>query len=153
MGEQWSSSSPEAVWGAAFEEVCERIGPIFARSETRERARAYLRGLLSPIEHKNGWQMAKHPEVEIVSRDRGGVYIDGATLGAPQATQVADRWHILSNLGEAVEEFLIRAHVRLQEPAEDWGRTGPGPQYRAQVRPTSPGATTAHATSVTRKPT
>src|SRR5207248_5773614 len=59
--------------------------------------------------------LAKHPEVEIVSRDRGGVYIDGATRGAPQATQVADRWHILSNLGDAVEEFLIRAHIRLPE--------------------------------------
>jgi SRSO17 transposase len=59
MGEQWSSSSPEAVWSASFEEVCERIGPLFARSETRERAQAYLRGLLSPIERKNGWQMAE----------------------------------------------------------------------------------------------
>jgi transposase len=63
--------------------------------------------------------LAKHPEVEIVSRDRGAVYIDGATLGAPQATQVADRWHILSNLGDAVEEFLIRAHIRLQAPAAE----------------------------------
>src|SRR5437764_3565418 len=63
--------------------------------------------------------LATHPEVEIVSRDRGGVYIDGATWGAPQATQVADRWHILSNLGDAVEEFLIRAHIRLQEPAAE----------------------------------
>ena len=59
MGKQVSSSSPEAVWGAALEDVCERIGPIFARSETRERAQAYLRGLLSPIERKNGWQMAE----------------------------------------------------------------------------------------------
>jgi transposase len=59
--------------------------------------------------------LAAHPEVEIVSRDRGGTYIDGATWGAPQATQVADRWHILSNLGDAVEEFLIRAHIRLPE--------------------------------------
>ena len=59
MGEQWSPSSPEAVWGAAFEEVCERIGPVFARSETRERAQVYLRGLLSPIERKNGWQLAE----------------------------------------------------------------------------------------------
>src|SRR5438874_3110558 len=59
MGEQWSLSSPEAMWGAAFEEVCKRIGPVFARSETRERAQAYLRGLLSPIERKNGWQMAE----------------------------------------------------------------------------------------------
>src|SRR5436309_1655451 len=59
MVEQWSLSSPEAMWGAAFEEVCKRIGPVFARSETRERAQAYLRGLLSPIERKNGWQMAE----------------------------------------------------------------------------------------------
>jgi hypothetical protein len=53
MGEQLSSASPEAVWGAAFEEVCELMGPVFARSETRERAQAYLRGLLSPIERKS----------------------------------------------------------------------------------------------------
>ncbi len=59
MGAQWSTSSPEIVWAAAFEEVCERIGPVFARSETRERAQVYLRGLLSPIERKNGWQMAE----------------------------------------------------------------------------------------------
>ncbi len=63
MGGEWFSlsppPSPEAVWGAAFEEVCERIGPVFARSETRERAQAYLRGLLSPIERKNGWQIAE----------------------------------------------------------------------------------------------
>jgi len=58
---------------------------------------------------------AAHPEVDVVSRDRGGCYIDGATLGAPQAIQVADRWHILSNLGDAVEEFLIRAHIRLED--------------------------------------
>lgn len=56
-----------------------------------------------------------HSEVEFVSRDRGGTYIDGATWGAPQATQIADRWHILANLGDAVEEFLIRAHIRLPE--------------------------------------
>jgi len=63
--------------------------------------------------------LAAHPEVEVVSRDRGGVYIDGATWGAPQATQVADRWHILSNLGDAVEEFLIRARIRLPQPAAE----------------------------------
>ena len=52
-----------------------------------------------------------------MSRDRGAVYIDAAPLGAPQAIQVADRWHILSNLGDAVEEFLIRAHIRLEDGA------------------------------------
>jgi SRSO17 transposase len=63
MTSQWSSSSsspsPEAVWSVAFQEVGERIGPVFARSETRARAQAYLRGLLSPVERKNGWQMAE----------------------------------------------------------------------------------------------
>ncbi len=50
-------------------------------------------------------------------RDRGGVYVDGVTQGAPLATQVCDRWHLLKNLGEAVEAFLIRAHIRLPETA------------------------------------
>jgi SRSO17 transposase len=63
MASQWASSSSslsaEAVWSAAFEEVGERIGPVFARSETRERAQAYLRALLSPVERKNGWQIAE----------------------------------------------------------------------------------------------
>lgn len=56
-----------------------------------------------------------HPEVEIVSRDRGGTYVDGATQGAPLAIQVCDRWHLLKNLGDAVEAFLLRTHVRLDE--------------------------------------
>jgi Transposase/zinc-finger of transposase IS204/IS1001/IS1096/IS1165 len=64
---------------------------------------------------------AAHPEVEFVSRDRGGVYIDGATWGAPQARQVADRWHLLSNLGDAVEAFLIRAQIRLPDKASESG--------------------------------
>src|SRR5881227_2284849 len=54
-----SAPSPEAVWSAAFAEVGERIGPVFARAETRQRAQVYLRGLLSPVERKNGWQLAE----------------------------------------------------------------------------------------------
>ncbi len=56
-----------------------------------------------------------HPTVGVVSRDRGGIYADGATWGAPLAQQVADRWHLCKNLGEAVEEFLTRTHTRLPE--------------------------------------
>ena len=54
-----SSLSPEEVWTSLFDNLCERIGPSFARSETREGVKAYLRGLLSPIERKNGWQLAE----------------------------------------------------------------------------------------------
>jgi transposase len=42
--------------------------------------------------------LKNHPEIEIVSRDRATVYIEGITSGAPQALQVADRWHLLKNL-------------------------------------------------------
>jgi SRSO17 transposase len=54
-----SFASAEELWTRLFESLCERMGPCFARSETRERAKAYLRGLLSPIERKNGWQLAE----------------------------------------------------------------------------------------------
>jgi transposase len=51
------------------------------------------------------WLLA-HPGVEIVSRDRAPAYIDGINRGAPGAIQVADRWHLLRNLKEALEQVL-----------------------------------------------
>ncbi len=59
-----------------------------------------------------------HPEIEIVSRDRGKDYIKAATEGAPQAEQVADRWHLLANLREAVATFLQHKPVCLQAAAQ-----------------------------------
>ena len=52
--------------------------------------------------------LRQHPEIAVVSRDRGGEYADGARLGAPQATQVADRFHLLRNLGDVVRRVLLR---------------------------------------------
>ena len=49
-----------------------------------------------------------HPGIELISRDRSGAYAEGAQLGAPQALQVADRFHLVKNLVDALEEFLLR---------------------------------------------
>jgi transposase len=87
-----------------------RFGSILVNLETHK-----IVGLLADREAESVRQwLAAHPEVDVVSRDRGATYIDRATSGAPQATQVADRWHLLSNLGDAVEAFLIRRHIRLE---------------------------------------
>ncbi|WP_292386999.1 transposase [Mesorhizobium sp.] len=52
--------------------------------------------------------MKRHPGIEVIARDRAGLYADGARRGAPDATQVADRWHLLQNLGEALRLALGR---------------------------------------------
>lgn len=54
--------------------------------------------------------------VKIVARDRSREYIRGITLGAPQAQQVADRWHLLVNLRETLERLLDRLRPKLFLP-------------------------------------
>jgi SRSO17 transposase len=51
----------EAVaWVGGLDALVEQIAPRFRRIEARRRVRAYLRGLLAPVERKNGWQLAEH---------------------------------------------------------------------------------------------
>jgi transposase len=62
--------------------------------------------------------LRQHPEVEIVSRDRGGAFAEGARQGAPQAVQVADRFHLLKNVTDSLERFLARQHAGLRQAAQ-----------------------------------
>lgn len=58
-----------------------------------------------------------NPQVEVITRDRWAAYASAATDAAPQATQVADRWHLLKNLREAVEGVIARFGPQLRAAA------------------------------------
>jgi transposase len=57
------------------------------------------------VESCSKW-LRQHPEIEVVSRDRCGLYAKAANQGAPQAAQVADRFHLIQNLRQAIEEQM-----------------------------------------------
>jgi len=59
-----------------------------------------------------------HPGTEIVSRDRASLYAEAATKAAPQAIQVADRWHLLHNMSDTLTDVLTPFHRLLTEVAK-----------------------------------
>ena len=60
-----------------------------------------------------------HPatQVEVATRDRSNIYREGLAKGAPGATQVADRWHLLHNLTLTLEDYLLQKRPILQKAA------------------------------------
>jgi hypothetical protein len=53
------SSTPEEMWTTVFNELSQRIRPYFVRPESHHRALAYMQGLMSAAERKNGWQVSE----------------------------------------------------------------------------------------------
>ena len=60
-----------------------------------------------------GW-LRDQPGIVVVARDRSAEYARAATNGAGQATQVADRWHLLANTRQMLERWLFAVHGRLR---------------------------------------
>jgi transposase len=61
--------------------------------------------------------LQRHGGIEVVARDRAGAYADAARQGAPDALQVADRWHLLQNLGTAMQGAVDRHRGAVRQAA------------------------------------
>lgn len=65
--------------------------------------------------------LKEHPGIEIISRDRGQEYIEGIAQGLPGVLQVADRFHLLRNLLEALQRMMERNPVELKAASQQAG--------------------------------
>lgn len=91
-----------------------------------------------------GW-LEGHPGIEVVVRDRSSEYARSATLGAPEAAQVADRWHLLYNLRQRLGRWLAGIQGRLEQLPALAGEASPGQRTQAYPRTRAEGAAAAES--------
>lgn len=84
-------------------------------------------------------------QLEIVSRDRGGAFADGIRQSAPQVVQVANRFHLVRNLGQALDRLLIREHRVLTRVAEAIWRSSNSRGITSEPGKTASGAASGAA--------
>jgi transposase len=82
--------------------------------------------------------LREHPGVKLISRDRAGMYAEGAKRGAPRAKQIADRYHLLVNLRDTLKHALARHQDSLpvvEEHAKQAGSSSEEPVHPSPATP------------------
>ena len=84
--------------------------------------------------------LRRRPAVEVIARDRSTEYTRAATAAAPHALQVADRWHLLSNVRDMAERWLMSVYPRLRRLPPLPGAPAPGVAPADGTPASAPGA-------------
>jgi SRSO17 transposase len=109
-------------WAADVTDMAPRLGPYFARAETRQRVMTSLRGRLSPAERKHSWQLA---EISGAATPDGFQYWWGRADWAAEAVRDELRVYIGQHLGDSKAVLVIDATGFLQKGRHSAGVARP----------------------------
>ncbi|MFL5662031.1 MAG: ISL3 family transposase [Ktedonobacteraceae bacterium] len=124
-----SCASPTSVRILGIDDWSWKKGQIYATLLVDLERRRPIEILPDRKEETVGAWLLTHPEIEVVSRDRGGEYAAAARKGAPQAKPIADKFHLLLNLREKLKELMARKQKLL--PHVETTTSGTLPASRA----------------------
>ena len=118
-------------WGRQVDQVAQRIGARFPRSETRDRVRAYLAGILGPVQRKNAWQVAEQIGDEVYGAWELRRWLEEERR--PCVLAVRANQHVWAGSGQATVAALVKAF-----PGRAWheitiaaGGKGPRRQHQS----------------------